>query len=389
MKAFKVLRLLMLAGIAPWLAAPSFAQDSYYYFGAGAGKSRTNLDAERIANDQVGSGLDITGLTRDNADNAYKVFLGYQFNRYVGLELGYFHLGQFKLHATTVPAGTLDGKVLVQGGSFDVVGTMPISENFSALGRIGAQVARTRDTFSGSGAVAVMNATPSERELNVKVGVGLQYAFSQSLMVRAEAERFRINDAMGNKPTVNLYTVSLVVPFGRSAAPASRVAMGSPAYAADAPAPVAMTAPAPAPEPVVAQAPAPAQAPVIRDVSYAAESMFSFDKATLHPEGMQALDAFALQLQGVQYDTITVKGYADRLGSDEYNQTLSLQRAEAVKAYLVNSGKLDASRISTVGLSESAPVTAPDECRGTEPTAALIRCLRPDRRVEITVTGTR
>ncbi len=86
---------------------------------------------------------------------------------------------------------------------------------------------------------------------------------------------------------------------------------------------------------------------------------------------------------------VTVEGHTDRLGSQTYNQALSMRRAQAVKDYLVVSGGLDAAKISAVGKSESAPVTNPEDCKGSNPSARLIACLQPDRRVEVEVSGTR
>ncbi|MEP6885430.1 MAG: OmpA family protein, partial [Gammaproteobacteria bacterium] len=136
--------------------------------------------------------------------------------------------------------------------------------------------------------------------------------------------------------------------------------------------------------------PPPPPPPVIehRRVSFSADSLFSFDKATVRPEGKAALDRFATELVGTKYGTITVEGYTDRLGTDAYNQRLSEQRAESVKAYLVQSKGIEAAKISAVGRGESSPVTKPGECRGEKRTPALIACLQPDRRVEIEVTGT-
>jgi OOP family OmpA-OmpF porin len=383
----RVLRLLALAGITAFVAAPALAQDSYWYFGLGAGKSRTNLDAARITANQGGPGLTISDLSRDSKDNAYKVFLGYQINRHVGVELGYFHLGQFEFDSTT-NQGKLNGRVQVQGGNLDLVGTLPFTENFSGQARVGVQMARTRDTFTGSGGFVPSTPTIGQREADIKVGVGLQYAFNPGFMMRGGVERFRINDAMGNHPNVNLYSVSLVFPFGRSADSGRRSAQAQPAtYVAADPAPVVVMAPAPQYAAVAAYV-APVALPK-RRVSYAAESMFGFDEAVLRPEGKLALDGFVLELQGTTFDTITVQGYADRLGSDDYNQKLSLRRAEAVKAYLVSQGRVEGGRIGTVGMSESAPVTLPGECKGNRETARLIACLQPDRRVEIEVVGTR
>jgi OOP family OmpA-OmpF porin len=124
-------------------------------------------------------------------------------------------------------------------------------------------------------------------------------------------------------------------------------------------------------------------------VSFSADSLFDFDASAVTPEGKVALDTFAKELQGAQFDTISVEGHTDRLGSTAYNQTLSQQRADAVKAYLVGTDGLDAAKIAAVGKSESAPVTKAGDCKGNTPNAKLITCLQPDRRVEVEVTGLR
>jgi len=142
----------------------------------------------------------------------------------------------------------------------------------------------------------------------------------------------------------------------------------------------------------MAQAPAPVPAPVmvpLRRVKYEAESLFAFDASAIRPEGKLALDSFTTDLAGTQYDSITVEGHTDRLGSTAYNQHLSMQRAEAVKDYLVQVRGLSGAKVSAVGKGEDVPVTTASDCKGTAQTAKLIACLQPDRRVEIEVSGTR
>jgi OOP family OmpA-OmpF porin len=381
---------LALAILGSLLAAPALAQDAYSYGGVGLGQAQARVDDPRIAEHLAGSGITASGISHDERHTAYKVFLGYQFNPSVGLELGFFRLGNFGFTATTVPAGSLTGDFRIQGANLDLVGTLPFSENFSGLARLGAQYARTLANVSGTGAVVVADPRPSDRAANVKIGLGLQYAFSRGFMMRGEVERFRVSDAVGNRPQVAMYSVSLVIPFGRSEAPARRAAV-TPSYS---PPPVAL-APQPAPAPEIAVAPLTPSAPLAafapsqsRRVSYTAESFFSFDRSELRPEGKTALDSFVAELQGTSYDTITVQGHADRIGTTAYNQTLSLERAEAVKTYLVSAGHLEAAKIATVGKSELEPVTLPDDCKGPM-SAPVIACLQPDRRVEIEVAGTR
>jgi OmpA-OmpF porin, OOP family len=218
MRIFKTLRLCSLMGLSPFIASAVFAQDNYFYGGVGAGQSRGSLNAESTTASQGGPGLVINSISTKTKDNAYKVFLGYQVNRNFGAEVSYFHLGQFEFDAAT-SAGGLNGKLRLQGGGIDAVGTLPFTDNLSGLVRGGVQMARSRSTFEGNGGFVPNNPAPSKREVNGKLGLGLQYAFTPNVMMRAEVERYRINDAVGHHPNVNLYSVSLVMPFGRSMQP--------------------------------------------------------------------------------------------------------------------------------------------------------------------------
>jgi OOP family OmpA-OmpF porin len=361
------------------------ASDPYYYLGGGIGQSRGAINENRVTSGLIPPGLAVSSIQSNEIDITYKVFGGYQFNRYIALEGGFFSLGSFDFTSTTTPAGKLQGETKLQGLNLDLVGTLPISDRFSALARIGGQYARTRGEYTASGAAGSFRDTPSKREGNLKVGLGLQYAFSPSLLMRGEVERYRVSDAMGGHDNVNAFTLSAVFPFGR-APQAARTAYVAPA-ASVAPAPVA-AAPAPAPV-VVAVAPVVVVPVERRRVSFSADSLFGFDQSAMRPDGKAALDTFARELQGTQYDSITVEGHTDRLGTTAYNQTLSQQRADAVKAYLVSSSGIAAAKITAVGKSESAPETKPGDCKGNQATPKLIACLQPDRRVDVEVTGTR
>jgi len=386
------LRLLALASLAGLTALPAAAQDSpFYYLGLGAGQSRVNIDEGRIANRLLGEGLATSVITHDQRSTAYKVFGGYQFNRYFALEAGYFKLGNFGFKASTTPAGTLDGRFHVQGVNADAVLLMPLTDQLSALGRLGVQYARSRDDFSATGAASTSASnSPSRRATNAKVGLGLQYAVNNSFTVRAEGERYRINDALGQRGDVNVMSISLLFPFGRSPTTSPRVSAAPVAYEPVAAAPVV----APAAPPVMAAAPvpvvvAPLPPPLRQKVSFSAESMFGFDASAVQASGKTALDTFAGELVGTQFESINVTGHTDRLGTTAYNQTLSQQRADAVKTYLVGTGKVDASKVNAVGKGETMPVTATADCKGKQVSAKLISCLQPDRRVDVEVIGSR
>lgn len=366
------------------IAAPVVAQEAgQFYGGLSVGRSKAKIDDERIRATLLGAGLTTTGMSNDDSSTGYKLFGGYQFHRNFALEGGYFDLGQFGFTSTTLPVGTLDGHIKLRGVNLDLVGRLPLGERFSVFAKVGGQYAQARDTFRGTGSVNALDPSPKRNELNYKLGAGLQYAFSPAVTLRAEAERYRVNDAVGNHGDINFYSLSLVFPFGRAESSTPRMATASPAPMYVAPAPV------PAPEVIAAAPPVAAVAPPQRrKVSFSADSLFAFDRSTLNPEGKEALGGFARDLNSTSYDQVTVSGHTDRLGSKAHNQKLSLARADAVKDYLVAAG-VDAGKITATGNSGTEPMTKAGACKGNKPSPALIACLQPDRRVEAEVTGMR
>ena len=147
----------------------------------------------------------------------------------------------------------------------------------------------------------------------------------------------------------------------------------------------ALVAPAAAPAvvvvvPVAPVVPAPAQPapPAASKVTYAADAFFDFDKYVLKPEGKAKLDDLVGKVKGVNLEVIIAVGHTDSIGTVEYNQKLSVRRAEAVKAYLVSKG-IEKNRVHTEGKGEKQPVADNRTAEGRA----------KNRRVEIEVVGTR
>ena len=350
------------------------------------GRSDTEIDPGGQTSTLL-PGVSATSSTTDPKDTAYKLFSGYQFNRYVAVEGGYFNLGKNSFRATTSPAGTLAGETKAQGINLDLVGTLPLTDNFSLLGRVGAHHTWSKSTYSGTGAAAGVIGNSKRNGSDYKVGLGMQYEFNPSVWLRGDVERYRVKDAVGRRANVDMITVSLVFPFGHAPMPRQAAApryvppVVTPPVAA-APVYVAPVAPPPAPAPVVV-------APPMQRISLSADAMFGSNQYQLREQGQANLDRFSQQLSGVMYESILVEGHTDRMGSNEANQLLSERRATSVKEYLVVNGRIDPARISVVGRGESMPVTAASDCSDRLPRARLIACLQPDRRVVIEVTGTR
>ncbi|MDP3618899.1 MAG: OmpA family protein [Ramlibacter sp.] len=161
-------------------------------------------------------------------------------------------------------------------------------------------------------------------------------------------------------------------------ATAARGCDGALVVAAPAPAPVAAPPAVVAPRPP-APAPAPA-APAVAatKVTYAADAFFDFDKSVLKPEGKAKLDDLVGKIQGINLEVIIAVGHTDSVGTDAYNQSLSVRRAESVKAYLVSKG-IEKNRVYTEGKGEKQPVADNKTSEGRA----------KNRRVEIEVVGTR
>lgn len=371
----KKLHALCLASLAALGSSQAPAQNAgHFYGGAGVGQAQSKIDDDRINAALINAGATSTSITHDQQDATYKVFGGYQFNPYFGMEAGYFNLGEFGFKSTTTtPTGTLDGRIKLTGMNIDMVGTLPINDQLSLLGRFGIHNARARDSFTTTGGLVVNNPNPEVKETNYKAGFGFSYKFSQSMSLRGELERYRINDAVGNKGDINVASLSLVFPFGHTPAPAPKVVERV----------VFVETPI-----VIVAAPVEAPTPDRLRVSFNSDVLFGFDRAAVSPSGKRALDKFTTELNGVAYDHVTIEGHTDRIGTRTYNEKLSLQRADAVKDYLVSRGAIPANKITTVGKGSSQPLTDVGACKGLPTSAAVIACLEPDRRVDLDVMGT-
>ena len=99
----------------------------------------------------------------------------------------------------------------------------------------------------------------------------------------------------------------------------------------------------------------PPSAPLASKLSLAADTTFDFNKSVLKADGKSKLDALVESLKGVTVDVVIVVGHTDSVGSDAYNQRLSLARADSVKTYLSSKG-ISSQRIRTEGRGESQPL---------------------------------
>jgi OOP family OmpA-OmpF porin len=225
-KIAKIIKVLGLMCGSVMISTLAVADETGWYGGASIGQTNAKIDRGRVISQLQGSGFATVSMNDSNRDFGNKFFAGYRVNKNFSLEGGYFDLGRFGFNSITLPVGTLNGNIKIKGVNLDAIGVLPITEQFSVFGRFGLNYAQVRDNFTSTGNVVLTNLTPGINKINYKFGSGLQFAFTKALSVRAEVERYRIDDAVGNKGDIDMLSLGLIYRFGvEKPAPAPRMAI--------------------------------------------------------------------------------------------------------------------------------------------------------------------
>lgn len=108
------------------------------------------------------------------------------------------------------------------------------------------------------------------------------------------------------------------------------------------------------------------------------DTLFDFDEAQLRDTGREKLDRIVQMARDANQPKISIVGYTDRIGSEQYNLDLSRRRAETVRDYLIDRG-VEPGVVEVAARGEDDPVVQCEGVQGNE----LIRCLQPNRRSEV------
>lgn len=202
-------------------------------------------------------------------------------------------------------------------------------------------------------------------------GLGLQLSLTDQWALQADLRtvrgRLRDDERFGFGTSNNKY-LTLGINYAFNPPPA-------PPPPAPPPEPMAQ-----APEPVPLPPPPPPAPPSARfeKVTLASTELFAFNSATLSMPQPRLDDIAAALTADPSITDVDITGYADRLGSTKYNLRLSQRRADAVRAYLVGRG-IEGARLKAYGKGEANPVVTCNNKRRAD----LIKCLEPNRRVEV------
>ncbi len=186
----------------PGIAAAQ--QDAGFYAGGAVGQTK--------AKDAC---TDLTDLAPfvgscDDKDTAWKIFGGYQFNRYIGAEIGYVDLGKVTANGTILGV-PVSANIKAKGFEALAVGTLPINEQFAAYGKAGF----FRWDVDASAVVGGVAVAASEKGTDLTYGIGLKYNFTKNLAVRVEYQRYKDlgDENTTGKSNVDVIGVGLVFKF--------------------------------------------------------------------------------------------------------------------------------------------------------------------------------
>lgn len=143
---------------------------------------------------------DVSGDSANTRSEGWKVYAGYHFNKYLGVEGGYVNLND-----ATARTGTLTTKIDTDAWTLGGVLSYPVTQKVSLMGKLGAAYNLTDLRYKDGTNLAV---TVGEDGWQANYGVGMSYALLDFLSLRAEWERFQRDE--GN---IDLMTAGITMDF--------------------------------------------------------------------------------------------------------------------------------------------------------------------------------
>ena len=189
MNRIKALLAVILPATFLAISAPAVAQqsDAGWYIGGSYGM--TTFDISGVP----------AGVSVDDSDSGFKIFGGFQFTKNWGAEVGYVDFGKAGISGSVLGI-PFTSDVGVTAFTFAGTGTLPLSENFALLGKVGlANWDAKVNVSTGIGA-----GSASESGTDMFYGIGARYSFNKNLSVQVEFEQFETDADSASMTSVGL-----------------------------------------------------------------------------------------------------------------------------------------------------------------------------------------
>lgn len=196
----------LLAGIFVLLAMTGFsaaAQAEGWYMGLNIGNAR--------ANDYFDNSIGVSSAIVDESDSAWRLYGGYHVYDIMALEFGYVNFGKNTVTGTYGGSPYSD-KNEARGIDALIVGTMGMTDNISALGKLGFILYDVDSETTQSG-VTTKTSDSGIRFNKFTYGIGGKYAFSKKYGMRLEWQRYRAlgDDANTGRSHYEIFSLGMMV----------------------------------------------------------------------------------------------------------------------------------------------------------------------------------
>ncbi|PML09485.1 OmpA family protein [Vibrio lentus] len=275
------------------------------------------------------NGCESHRLECDQDELGAGIYLGYKINDWLAIEGGYDYFGEAEAVYPSLndPSVKAPYSAKVQGIELGLKPDFNLTENLSIFGKIGALGWQADKT--GKELNYTVNA--KDKDISLMLGTGLEYRLTRNWGTRIEYQWF---DNVGGKDTggsnINFLTLGLTYSFGA----------GEEETITE---PVALV-----PIKVIEEK-------VITFDEFSGNTLFAFDSSELSTDAEKYLQTILERLKNNEQSELTIIGHTDSVGSETYNQTLSMRRAQSVSNYFKSKLALD-NRIQVKGMGESSPI---------------------------------
>lgn len=208
----KIKSLVALSALA--FAASSAMADGWYAVGSIGQAKIKDIDQAGIDAELIDNGVTGLSSSADKTDTAYKLQAGYQFNKNFALEGGYFNLGK-ATYAAAFTGGVANASVKADGWSLSAVGILPLNEQFSLFGKLGAAYNTVKANATGTGGGSTITWSDKDSNVGAVYGIGASYNLTKQIALRAEYE---VYDKIGKDDTtgeskVDMWSLGVVYKF--------------------------------------------------------------------------------------------------------------------------------------------------------------------------------
>lgn len=171
MDRIKAALAIILPAFAFSFSPPAAAQsDAGWYLGGAYGMTSADIDTSSMP-----------GLTIDDSGTGFKIYGGFQFNKYLGAEVGYVDFGKFD-----VTAGST-GDLSATAYTVAAVGTLPLNESFALYGKVGMWMWKSKSSIPG---------TTGDDGTDIFYGAGVRYNFNKNWGLTLDVEQYDSDDSV-------------------------------------------------------------------------------------------------------------------------------------------------------------------------------------------------